>query len=129
MEDLVLTEMLNDFTESSGLPRGITPEAFEAFAASIVLQKFHACDVSEIRDVVTGGSQDGGIDAIAILVNGRPVNTSEDLSYFQEKDRRPPEDNATPQESPPIPGKPDNADMSEIMRHLSYNFYRRRSAR
>ena len=33
-------------------------------------------------DVLVGGGSDGGIDAIALLVNGRLVSTEEGLQFF-----------------------------------------------
>ena len=58
-------------------------DLFEAFAASCVLRKYHQSDITGMEDdILVGGSGDGGIDAIAILANGRVIATEEDLKFF-----------------------------------------------
>lgn len=88
MKDLVLKGFVKSFAESHGLAGEDASEVFEAFAASVVLRKFHACDVPDLTDVLTSGTSDGGIDAVAILVNGRPIQTTEDLAFFSSRLRR-----------------------------------------
>ena len=60
-------------------------EIFESFATSCVLRKYHQSNITDIEDdILVGGNQDGGIDAVAILVNGRPVQSEEDVESFIE---------------------------------------------
>lgn len=89
MNDIVLEGFVKDFAESRGLSH-LTPHAlFEAFAASAIFRKFHQCDIADIEDgVLVGGEGDGGLDAIAILVNGRSVRTEEDVRFFLDVHRR-----------------------------------------
>ncbi|WP_136483606.1 AIPR family protein [Vibrio sp. H11] len=88
MKDLVLNGFVKSFAESAGIPSGNSSDAFEAFSSSVILKKYHACEISNIEEFKTGGGIDGGIDGIAILVNGRPVRSEEDLDFFHSRLRR-----------------------------------------
>ncbi len=88
MKDLVLKGFVKSFAESIDMAPEATSDAFEAFSTSVVLRKFHACDVSEIEEFQTGGGIDGGIDGAAILINGRPIRSNEDLEFFNQRLRR-----------------------------------------
>lgn len=88
MKDLVLNGFVKSFAESVDIPAGNISDAFEAFSTSVVMKKFHACDVSDAEEFQTGGGTDGGIDGAAILVNGRPVRSVEDLEFFNNRLRR-----------------------------------------
>ncbi len=88
MKDLVLNGFVKSFAESVDIPSENTADAFEAFATSVVLKKYHACEVTNIEEFKTGGGIDGGIDGVAILVNGRPVRSEEDLAFFNSRLRR-----------------------------------------
>ena len=89
INDLVLQGYVTSFAERRGLSHLPEDELFEAFATSTVLRKIHQWDVTDlVESVLVGGGGDGGIDAIAILVNGRPVRTEEDVDFFTEKLRR-----------------------------------------
>lgn len=61
---------------------------FEAFAVNLVLngQRNHSLARSDVLSLVTGGSDDSGIDAIAILVNGGLITSAEDLAIIDETD-------------------------------------------
>ena len=89
INDLVLEGYVTNFAESRGLSHLPEDDLFEAFATSSILRKLHQWDVTDlVESVLVGGGGDGGIDAIAILVNGRPVRTEEDVDFFAEKLRR-----------------------------------------
>ena len=89
MQDLVLEGFIHDFAEARGIGDFKQDDLFEAFVASSVFRKYHQCDISDLEDgVLVGGSEDGGLDAVAIMVNGRPARTEEDVSFFVDKLRR-----------------------------------------
>ena len=89
MNDLVLEGFIKNFAEQRGLSHLPSDELFEAFVASSLLRKHHQLEASDLVDsVLVGGGGDGGIDAIVILVNGRPVRTKEDVDFFVDKLRR-----------------------------------------
>ena len=88
MKDIVLQGFVNSFAEDREYTSQEESTLFEAFASSAILRKLHHTDDSELDDFLIGGNGDGGIDAIAILVNGRPARTKEDVDYFIEKLRR-----------------------------------------
>ena len=88
MKDLVLDGFVDDFTEARGLS-GLPPHGvFEAFSTSSLLRKYHQTDIGDGTDVLVGGTHDGGVDAIAILVNGHLVGSAEDLNSFFNKHGR-----------------------------------------
>ena len=85
MKDIVLEGFVKNFAESRGLTHLQSSELFEAFAASVIFRKYHQSDITDIEDgVLVGGGGDGGMDAIAILVNGRPARAEEDVDFFLE---------------------------------------------
>ena len=85
MKDLVLEGFVNNFAEGRGLVELPQDEIFEAFATYSLLRNRHQCDVADLDDnLIVGGNADGGIDSIAILVNGRPVHTEDDVRFFAE---------------------------------------------
>ncbi len=85
MKDLVLEGFVNNFAEGRGLAQLPQDEIFEAFATYSLLRNRHQCDVADLDDnLLVGGNADGGIDSIAILVNGRPVHTEDDVHFFAE---------------------------------------------
>ena len=89
MNDVVLEGFVKNFSASRGLAHLKPHELFEAFASSSVLRKYHQTDITDYDDaVLVGGSGDGGLDAVAVIVNGRPARTKEDIDFFVEKLRR-----------------------------------------
>ena len=89
MNDLVLDGFVKGFAASRGLSNLPEDELFEAFAASTILRRYHQADITDIEDdVLIGGGGDGGLDAIAILVNGRPTTTQEDVEFFVSRSGR-----------------------------------------
>lgn len=85
MKDLVLKGFVKSYAEENDLNQLNDSDVFESFAASVMLNKYHSCSVSNIDDFITGGGNDGGIDCAAILVNGRPVQSKEDLDFFNSR--------------------------------------------
>ena len=89
MNDLVLLGYIENFANDRGLETNNMPRVFEVFAVSSVLRKYHQFESADIENnVFVGGGGDGGLDAISILVNGRPVRSSEDVDFFIQKLRR-----------------------------------------
>ncbi len=83
MRDLVLEGFVNSFAEARGLSSLPFDELFEVFSTSSMLRKYHHTDIVAMEnDVLVSGGGDGGIDAVAILVNGRLVSTEEGLQFF-----------------------------------------------
>ena len=86
MHDIILEGNINSFAGSRNLSNRSLADKFEAFAAYAILRKYHQTDIPDIEDgCLVGGPGDGGIDTIAILVNGRPIMTRESIDYFIEK--------------------------------------------
>lgn len=88
MKDIVLQGFVKDFAENYSMSKKDESDVFEAFAVSTVLRKFHQSEVTDLDDFLVGGGGDGGIDAVAILVNGHPACTKEDVTFFAERLRR-----------------------------------------
>ena len=89
MNDLVLEGFVKNFAEARGLSHLEPDKLFEAFTASSILRKYHQSDIAAIEDeILVGGSGDGGLDAVAIMVNGRPTQTEEAVNFFIENLRR-----------------------------------------
>ena len=89
MNDLFLLGYIENFANDRGLETNNMPRVFEVFAVSSVLRKYHQFESADIEnDVLVGGGGDGGLDAISILVNGRPVRLSEDVDFFIQKLKR-----------------------------------------
>ena len=83
MNDLVLEGFVNNFAEARGLSSHPDDEVFEAFVASSVLRKYHQSDITGMEDdILVGGGGDGGLDAVVILVNGRPISTEEGIEFL-----------------------------------------------
>lgn len=65
--------------EKNNLPAGLDiGDQFELFCANIVHKDFK-WSYSEIQQGIVGGSNDGGVDAFYLLVNGAQINEEEDL--------------------------------------------------
>ena len=89
MNDLILRNLVENFADRRGLSDSPIASLFEAFVTSSILRRYHQSDITDVEDaILVGGSGDGGMDAIAILVNGRPVSTEKDVDFFAEKLRR-----------------------------------------
>ena len=89
MNDIVLDGFVKNFAESRGLSSRPEDYVFEAFAASALLRKYHQSDITDMEEsILIGGGEDGGIDAIAIIVNGRLVMAEEDVRFFSDNLRR-----------------------------------------
>ena len=89
MNDLVLDGYIKNFAEKGDLLHLDLAKSFEVFGASSILRKYHQSAIADIEDeVLVGGKGDGGLDAVVIMVNGRPVHTEQDVKFFVEKLRR-----------------------------------------
>ena len=89
MNDLVLEGFVNSFAESRGLTSLPVEEVFESFVTSSILRKYQHSDILGMEeDVLVGGAGDGGLDAVAILVNNRLVSTEEGVQFFFESQGR-----------------------------------------
>ena len=84
MKDIVLKNIVDNFATEHDLTNFTDSEVFECFATSLLLRRFHDQDIADIRgDLVVGGGQDGGIDAVAILVNGCLVRSIAAVDDFK----------------------------------------------
>ena len=91
MKDTILRGFVRNFAQERGISAtdDRLPHVFEAFSAYSILRKYHDFDASEPKDqVVIGGGGDGGLDAVAILINQRLVRSIEDVDYFLEESGR-----------------------------------------
>lgn len=89
MNDVILDGHVKNFAKSRGLSERTEPQMFEAFVASSILRKYHQSDITDMEEyILVGGGGDGGLDAIAILVNGRPVVNEEGVEFLSNKLRR-----------------------------------------
>ena len=88
MKDIVLQGFVKSFAQGRGLINIEESKLFEIFATSAILRKFHQTDAPDPENLALGGGGDGGIDAVAVLVNGRIVRTTEDIDFFLDKLRR-----------------------------------------
>ena len=88
MKDIVLQGFVNSFAEDRAYTGQDEATLFEMFATSSILRKLHYLETPDPEELLTSGPGDGGIDAIAILVNGHPVTTKEHVDYFIDKLRR-----------------------------------------
>ena len=89
MKDIVLKGFIDSFADARGISKLSLSDKFEAFTTSALLRKYHQTDITGMEDdVLVGGGGDGGIDAIALLVNGRLVSTDEGLQFFFESHGR-----------------------------------------
>ena len=76
--DFITESLLSSFVQQhrrDGLP---PDRQFEHFAAYVTISQLYK-DTFDTADVVTGGGNDTGIDAIALLVNGRLVADVDEL--------------------------------------------------
>ena len=83
MDDLVLEGFIRGYTQAHGISSLPPDVAFLEFVTSSLLRKLHQADISGMEDdILVDGRGDGGIDAIAIIVNGRLVSSEEDLEFM-----------------------------------------------
>ncbi len=87
MRDVVLRSFVKNYMEAQGISGVAEEEAFGVFAVATLLRKYHALENPNIDGMLTDGEADGGIDAIAILVNGRPVFDRADVDFLCERAR------------------------------------------
>ena len=90
MPDIILDSFVKNYAKNTGLDDRDTSRAFESFVTSSLLRKYHQCEIADIEnETLVGGGGDGGIDAISILINGRPVRSNEDVDFFIQRLGRP----------------------------------------
>jgi hypothetical protein len=77
--DRVTENLLAKFTEEHGLPALPEDRRFEHFASYITVRQQHR-ETFDTADIATGGGNDTGIDAIAVLVNGQLVTDVDELA-------------------------------------------------
>ncbi|MCE6998592.1 AIPR family protein [Saccharothrix sp. S26] len=85
--DRIITGLVDEFQKNYALAELTESEVFEAFAAYCVLNSYYEEDFNpdEFR---TGGGNDLGIDALAVLVNGILLQDSTDVRAHIERSRR-----------------------------------------
>ena len=89
MNDVILDGYVKTFAEGRGISNHSEAQMFEAFVASSILRKYHQSDITDMEEqILVGGGGDGGLDAIAILVNGRPVVSEEGVEFLSNNLRR-----------------------------------------
>lgn len=89
MNDVVIGGYVKRFARERGLAHFSDSELFEAYVTSTILRTYHQCDITDVEDgILVGGSEDGGLDAVAIIVNGRPVRTEEGVRFYKERGHR-----------------------------------------
>ena len=80
----ILLSHFKKFREEHGFQSASDSEAFEAFAFFLTSKRYH-CDQVSFDDSLIGGGNDGGLDAVIILVNGRPIYAEQEIDYIIEK--------------------------------------------
>lgn len=83
MHDKILEGYTNDFANQFGFPDATSADIFGHFANYCVLSKLTAESV-DLDEVDVDGSDDTGIDGLAILVDGHVVTTAEDVDFFRD---------------------------------------------
>ena len=76
--DRVTANLLANFTAEHGLEALPEDRRFEHFASYITVRQLHR-ETFHTSDIATGGGNDTGIDAIAILANGQLISDPDDL--------------------------------------------------
>ena len=81
IRDRVLRNVLRDYAQKNELAELDESDQFESFVANAILRHYHGLSPDEIETsvLVGGGSGDGGLDAVAVLVNGQPVRCIPDV--------------------------------------------------
>jgi len=76
--DLITESLLSSFVEEQGRTSLPSDCQFEHFASYITIRQQYK-EAFDTDDVATGGGNDTGIDAVAVLVNGRLVADTDEL--------------------------------------------------
>lgn len=75
--DPVLNLMVERFAETSGFT-GPKSKRFEAFVAHSLFRHYHGLDLGDaLESHIVDGGGDGGIDAVCVTVDGKPIHTPE----------------------------------------------------
>jgi hypothetical protein len=82
--DRITESLLGEFSKEHELSSMPEDKRFEHFASYITVRRQHA-ETFNTADIVTGSGGDGGIDAIAVIVNGSLVTDVE--AFVEQADR------------------------------------------
>jgi hypothetical protein len=84
--DRITKSLFEDYTKRNSLEGVPEDEAFERFVSFCVLTP-ELAETFDTDDVITGGGNDLGIDAIATIVNGRLVLSPDEVGELVERNR------------------------------------------
>ena len=87
MKDKILTSYLNDFISGKSTSVYDEAKAFEHFANYCIVSREHP-ENFEFENVSVGGTEDLGIDGIAVLVNEHLVMSKLEIDFFKSSLRR-----------------------------------------
>jgi hypothetical protein len=82
--DRITESLLSEFSKERELSSIPEDKRFEHFASYITVRRQHA-ETFDTADIVTGSGGDGGVDAIAVIVNGSLVTDVE--AFVEQADR------------------------------------------
>lgn len=90
--DSRLQSMVTKFIGGHGLDSRDEDEQFEAFVAHLVIRRFHQeyherPDIADVENFLVGGTDDAGLDAIGIFINGLAVHTEADVDRIAKANR------------------------------------------
>lgn len=86
MKDQLLAGFVSDFQSKFDLDNEDDSVVFENFVNHSVLTKYH-CDSFDLDQIRVGGTNDGGLDGLSIIVNDHIVNQIEEIEYFRNNSR------------------------------------------
>lgn len=81
MKDEILEGYVNDFAENYEFENCRSEVIFEKFVNYCVVSRLYPRDF-EIDDLSIGGSNDIGIDGVAIIINGNIITDEDEIDYF-----------------------------------------------
>ncbi|ATQ83545.1 hypothetical protein MOTT16_06705 [Moraxella osloensis] len=81
MKDEILKSFLENFIEQHGLEQQHEDESFEDFVNFNIISKLYPRDIS-LDDLSTGGSDDTGLDGMAIIVNGNIITDETEIDFL-----------------------------------------------
>ncbi|MCH7728249.1 MAG: AIPR family protein [Planctomycetes bacterium] len=87
MADMILASHLKDFATQNDLQEFDDSQLFAYFVANCALSRLTA-EALTLGDFDVDGSHDTGLDTVAILVNGYPVTSIDEIDFFRDKLRR-----------------------------------------
>ena len=87
MKDPILAGFVRDFCSEYELDNESESVIFENFANHCILTKYH-CDSFDLDQIRVGGTGDGGLDGVSIIVNDHLVSQIAEVEYFVKNHRR-----------------------------------------